>query len=57
MKNNKVSVFKDVFKSTDVPFDLTLEEVVERIRKGTSKEKIECDHKYSHYTVCDNGNT
>lgn len=41
MKNNKVSVFKDLFKSTDVPFDLTLEEVVARIRKGTSKEKIE----------------
>ena len=41
MKNNKISVFKDLFKSTDVPFNLTLEQVVQRIKKGTSKEKIE----------------
>jgi hypothetical protein len=41
MKNNKISVFKDLFKSTDVPFDLTLEEIVTRIKTGTSKEKID----------------
>ncbi len=41
MKNNKISVFKDLFKSTDVPFNLTLEEIVARIKNGTSKEKVE----------------
>lgn len=41
MKNKKISVFKDLFKSTDVPFDLTLEDIVLRIKNGTSKEKIE----------------
>ena len=41
MKNNKISVFKDLFKSTDVPFNLTLEDIVSRIKNGTSKEKVE----------------
>ena len=41
MKNIKISVFKSLFKSTDVPFDLTLEQIVTRIRTGSSKNKID----------------
>lgn len=41
MKNIKVSVFKNLFKSTDVPFDLTLEQIVTRIKTGSSKNKID----------------
>ena len=41
MKNIKVSVFKNLFKSTDVPFDLTLEQIVTRIKTGSSKDKID----------------
>ena len=41
MKDQKVSVFKDLFKASDVPFVLSLEKIVERIKKGTSKNKID----------------
>ena len=37
----KVSVFKDLFKSKDVPYIVTLEKVLERIRAGKSKELVE----------------
>lgn len=40
MKDTKISVFKDLFKSTDVPFNVTLEKVANRIKHGTSKELI-----------------
>ena len=40
MKDTLVSVFKDLYKSTDVPYNLTLSEVVERIQKGKSNHLI-----------------
>ena len=36
-----VSVFKDLYKSTDVPFHVPIEKIVNRIKKGTSKEIID----------------
>lgn len=41
MKETIISVFKDLYKSTDVPYNVPLEKVVERIRVGKSKELIE----------------
>jgi len=40
MNELKVSVFKDLFKSKDVPYIVPLEKVLERIRVGKSKEII-----------------
>ena len=40
MKDTLVTVFKDLYKSNDIPYIITLEKVVNRIRKGTSKELI-----------------
>lgn len=36
-----VSVFKDLLKSKDVPYDVSIEKVIERIRVGKSKEIVE----------------
>lgn len=36
-----ISVFKDLLKSKDVPYDVPIEKVIERIRVGKSKEIIE----------------
>jgi hypothetical protein len=41
MKDVKVSVFKDLFKSKDVPYIVPLEKVLERIKTGKSKELVE----------------
>lgn len=41
MKDNKISVFKDLYKSKEVPYIITLEKCLERIRVGKSKEIIE----------------
>jgi len=41
MKNLTVSIFKDLYKSKDVPFKITLEQALERIRVGKSKAKID----------------
>lgn len=41
MKETLVTVFKNLYKSNDVPYIVTLEKVVNRIRKGASKETIE----------------
>jgi len=41
MKETIVTVFKDLFKSTDVPYHVPLWKVIERIKKGTSKDLIE----------------
>lgn len=41
MRNTPISIFKDLFKSTDVPYIVTLEKCLERIKQGTSKELIE----------------
>ncbi len=40
MKETLISVFKDLFKSTDVPYIITLEKSLERIKRGTSKNLI-----------------
>ena len=37
----KISVFKDLLKSKEVPFNMTLDQVLERIRNGKSKQLIE----------------
>lgn len=36
-----ISVFKDLYKSTDVPFIITLQKSFERIKQGTSKNIID----------------
>jgi hypothetical protein len=36
-----VSVFKDLYKSKDVPFHVPIEKIIKRIQQGTSKELIE----------------
>ena len=41
MKNQNVSVFKDLFKSTDVPYIIPLWKSLERIRTGKSKSIID----------------
>lgn len=41
MRNTPVSIFKDLFKSTDVPYIVTLEKCLQRIKQGTSKDLIE----------------
>lgn len=41
MKESLISVFKDLFKSTDVPYIITLEKSLMRIKKGTSKPLID----------------
>jgi hypothetical protein len=37
-----VTIFKDLFKSKDAPYYVSLEKVIERIKIGKSVEKIEC---------------
>ena len=41
MKETTISIFKDLYKSKDVPFQITLEKVFERIQTGKSKSKVE----------------
>jgi len=36
-----VSVFKDLYKSKDVPFHVPIEKIIKRIQQGTSKELVE----------------
>lgn len=36
-----VSVFKDLYKSKDVPFHVPIEKIINRIKKGSSKELVE----------------
>jgi hypothetical protein len=36
-----VSVFKDLYKSKDVPFHVPIEKIIKRIKQGTSKDLIE----------------
>lgn len=40
MKETLVTVFKDLYKSNDVPYIVPLEKVFNRIKKGASKETI-----------------
>lgn len=41
MQFTQISIFKDLYKSTDVPFIVTLEKSLERIRQGKAKELID----------------
>ena len=41
MRKLTVSIFRDLYKSKDVPFKITLEQALERIKVGKSKDKIE----------------
>lgn len=41
MRDKTVSIFRDLYKSKDVPFKITLEQALERIKVGKSKNKIE----------------
>lgn len=41
MKQNKITVFKDLYKSKDVPYIISLEKILDRIKKGTDKILIE----------------
>lgn len=41
MKDCKISLFKELFNSKDVPYNVTLEKVVERIKNGKSKETVD----------------
>lgn len=41
MKETIISVFKDLYKSKDVPYSLTLESVLKRIKEGKSKDKVD----------------
>lgn len=36
-----VSVFKDLYKSTDVPFHVPIDKIIKRIKQGTSKDLVE----------------
>lgn len=40
MQYNIISIFKDLYKSTDVPYLVTLEKSLNRIKKGSSKELV-----------------
>lgn len=41
MKETQITIFKDLLKSKDVPFILSLEKCFDRIKNGAVKEKIE----------------
>lgn len=40
MKDIKVSIFKNLYKSKDVPYIVSLSKIVERIKNGSSKDSI-----------------
>lgn len=41
MKETKISIFKDLFKSSDVPYIITLDKALDRIKIGKSKSLID----------------
>tara|TARA_R110000803_G_scaffold63443_5_gene124135 strand:- start:1972 stop:4320 length:2349 start_codon:yes stop_codon:yes gene_type:complete len=41
MRDIKISVFKTLFESKDVPYNLSLKKVLERIKEGKSKDRVE----------------
>ena len=41
MKETKITVFKDLYKSKDVPYIISLEKILNRIKTGNDKELIE----------------
>lgn len=40
-KDKKITVFKDLYKTKDVPYIITLEKILERIKQGNDKELIQ----------------
>ena len=40
MESIKISIFKNLYKSQDVPYDISLEKIFKRIKEGKSKDKI-----------------
>ena len=40
MKNKKITVFKDLYKTKDVPYIVTLEKILQRIKNGNDKDLI-----------------
>lgn len=41
MKETEINIYRDLYKSKDVPYTLTLDSALNRIKTGKSKEKIE----------------
>ena len=41
MKETQINIYRDLYKSKDVPYTLTLDSALNRIKTGKSKEKIE----------------
>ena len=41
IKNTKISIFKSLFKSSDVPYDVQLDQSLKRIKEGKSKHIID----------------
>jgi hypothetical protein len=48
MKDTLISIFKELYKSKDVPYIVTLEKSLNRIKNGKSKEYIEYLRRLSH---------
>ncbi len=51
MKFNIVTIFKELYGSKDIPYHVPLEKIVDRIKKGSSKELIEKINKESNDEV------
>lgn len=45
MNQNKITVFKDLYKSKDVPYIIILEKILQRIKNGNDKEIVEAIRK------------
>jgi hypothetical protein len=41
IKETKISVFKDLYETKDVPYIITLDKALERIKNGKSKQRVE----------------
>lgn len=48
MKDTKISIFRDLLKAKDVPYFVTLEKAVERIRVGKSKDTVDLIRTFDH---------
>ena len=41
MKETEISVFKSLFKSTEIPYQVAIPKIVDRIKRGTSKKVVD----------------
>ena len=41
IQNKKITVFKDLYKTKDVPYIVTLEKILQRIKNGNDKDIID----------------